>query len=117
MTSEIQDIAKDLASQVFEAWQRGTLNTNLIRLSIRGQLSPRQVGEFKSGVEHTVREVKGLKERLFEPGKIVFEVDFAGDASQVGDRLKALKLPELDTKLAEVNDKEITMDVRGSHGM
>lgn len=110
--AELPDLAKDLSIQVLEAWQRGTINANLVKLTVRGPLNPKQLGEFKGALMKSVREVKGLKERLFERGQVVFEVDYGGDPSGLADRLKGLQMQAFDTKVAGAPDQGLALDVK-----
>ena len=114
MNTESVEIGKELSAQVLEAWQRGTLNTNLIRMAVRGRLTPKQLTEFKTDFARSVHEVKGLKERLFEPGQVLFEVDYAGDVSQLGERLRSLSLSGFQTHVAESTDKTLALDVKAN---
>lgn len=75
MDSALPDIANDLASQMHEAWQKGTFGTRLIKLTLRGPLEYQQVNRFKTQVEQKVGEIKSIRERLFEPTQVTFEVD------------------------------------------
>lgn len=112
LSMELPEISKDLATQVLEAWQRGTLNTNLIRLTLKGHLTPRQLSEFKTGLVQSVHEVKSLKERSFESNTVSFEVDYSGEPAQLADRLKAMRLNTFDTKVSDSGDKGISMEIK-----
>lgn len=92
LKKEIPEIARDLATQVFEAWTRGTLVANSIRLAVRGNLSPRQVTDFRNQIMRSMREIKSLRERLFEPGRIIFEVDYASSTEDFKSRMKTIEL-------------------------
>lgn len=111
LESEMPEMAKDLAVQVLDAWQRGTLNANLIRLAVRGTLSPQQIEAFKTSLLRSVREVKSVKERLFEAGQIHFEVDYTGEDDQLASRLKNLQMPKFATALAGNTEKGLVLDV------
>lgn len=91
---EISDISKDLATQVYEAWTRGTLAATTLRLAVRGNLSPRQLSEFRSQLmkSKSMRDIKAMRERMFEPGRVVYEVDYAASAEEFRDKLKTLEL-------------------------
>ncbi len=93
LKKEIPDIGKDLATQVFEAWSRGTLVANTVRLAVRGSLTPKQMSEFRNQIMHSMRDIKAMHERLFEPGRVIFEVDYALSADDFKTHLKALELP------------------------
>ncbi len=92
LKKEIPEIARDLATQVFEAWTRGTLVANTIRLAVKGNLTPKQMGDFRNQIMRSMREIKALRERMFEPGRVIFEVDYASTAEDFKTRLKALEL-------------------------
>jgi hypothetical protein len=112
LIAELPELAKDLATQVLEAWQRGTLNTNLIRLSVRGRLTPKQLNEFKSGLVQNVHEVKSVKERAFEKDQVLFEVDYTGEPGPLADRLRAMKLSPFETRVAEATESGVALEVR-----
>lgn len=104
---EISDISKDLATQVFEAWTRGTLAATTLRLAVRGNLSPRQLSEFRSQLmkAKSMRDIKAMRERMFEPGRVVYEVDYAASAEDFRDKLKGLDLAGFHGK--QVVDSEL----------
>ncbi len=104
LEKEIGELSKDLSSQVLEAWTRGTLAATTLRLAVRGDLSPKQLGEYRTQFSRAVRDVKAIRERLFEPGRVVFEVDFAASPEEFGDRLKTAVLPGFIGKI--VTDSE-----------
>jgi hypothetical protein len=112
LKTETPEIAKDLAVQVLEAWQRGTLNTNSIRLAVRGELSPKQLSDLKSGLVSNVREVKAIKERLFEGRQVHFELDYTGPVAQLSEKLRSLKLASFETQVTENSERGISMDVK-----
>jgi len=112
LAAELPDIAKDLASQVYEVWQRGTLNTNQIRLAIRSSLTPKQLNQFKSGLMGHVQQVKSLRERLFDSAGVQFEVDYSGETETLIDRLKALHLQGFETRVSSVSDSVVSMEVK-----
>jgi hypothetical protein len=112
LATEFPELSKDLATQVLEAWQRGTLNTNLIRLSVRGRLTPKQLNEFKTGLVQNVHEVKSIKERAFESGQVLFEVDYTGEPGPLAEHLRSMKLAPFETRLAEASEKGLALEVR-----
>ena len=111
MTAEFPDVAKDLATQVLEVWQRGTLNTNLIDVTVRTRLTPKQLSDFKTQAIQSVREFKSLKERLFDNGQVVFEADYTGQPQQIADRLRQMNLTGFSTKVVDANAQNVSVDV------
>ncbi|MEK7357301.1 MAG: hypothetical protein AAB250_12690, partial [Bdellovibrionota bacterium] len=111
-TGEFQEISKDLTTQVLDAWQRGTLNANLVKLAVLGTLTPLQMASFKAGVLGSVSEVKSLKERLFDRGEVTFEADVAGDAKSVAERLKTVQIAGFQTRVTDATAKSLTIEVK-----
>lgn len=114
---DMPEIAKDLANQLLDVWQRGTLNANLISLTLRGPLSPKQLNSFKASLQQELSEVKTVKERLFEPGQVRLEVDYTGDINQLIGRLKSVRLPEFELRYDEEGRnrslaKTLVLDIR-----
>lgn len=119
---EITEISRDLATQVFEAWTRGTLAATTLRLAIKGNLTPKQLGEFRNQLmkSKAMRDIKAMRERLFEPGRIVYEVDYAASAEEFRDKLKGLELAGftgksvVDAELGEADGLTVpyTLEVR-----
>ncbi|CAN5521004.1 hypothetical protein BH10BDE1_BH10BDE1_14590 [soil metagenome] len=99
LEKEISEMAKDLSTQVLEAWTRGTLAATTIRLAVRGQLSPKQLSDFRTQLSKSMRDIKAMRERLFEPNRVVFEVDYAASPEEFRDKLKGLALPGFTEKL------------------
>lgn len=105
LEKETPEMAKDLAAQVFDAWTRGTLAATTVKLAVRGLGSPKQLGEFRSQLLRSIRDVKAVRERLFEPGRVIFEIDFASSPEEFRDRLKTADLPSFQEKV--VVDSEL----------
>lgn len=112
LAAELPEVSKDLATQVYEIWQRGTLNTNQIRLAIRSSLTPKQLSNFKSGLMGQVQQVKSLRERLFDGTGVQFEVDYSGETETLIDRLKALRLQGFETRVSSVSSSAVAMEVK-----
>lgn len=112
LATELPELSKDLATQVYDAWSRGTLNTSQVRIVLNGVLTPKQLAEFKTSLLHGVQEVKGVKERLFDVNQTQFEVDYTGEFGPLTERLKTLKVPSLDTRLSSTGDSSLTFDVK-----
>ena len=112
LNTELPDVTKDLATQVLEAWQRGTLNTNLLKLTIRGQLNPKQMAAFKQQLTQNVHELKTLKERLFENGQTVFESDYTSDVARISEKLRSVRLQGFTLRLTEATGSNFVLDIR-----
>jgi hypothetical protein len=112
LNAQFIDLSKDLAAQVLEVWQRGTLGSNSVTLSVRGRLNPKQLKQFKSEIIHSVHEIKALRERFFEPGRVVFEMEYNGASAQMSDRFKSVALASFGFQVSDVSEKGVTADVK-----
>jgi len=107
----LPEVAKDLAVQVVDAWQRGTIGSNVLRLTLRGRLNPKQISDLKEQISKGVREVKSLRERVIETNAVTFEVDFSGGEQQLAERIKSLTLSGFNLKPSG-SSESLTFDVR-----
>lgn len=120
LEKEMSEVAKDLSTQVLDAWTRGTLAATTLKLAVRGPLSPKQLNEFRVQLTRSLRDIKAMRERLFEPNRVVFEVDYAASPEEFRDRLKGATLAGFNNKFvvdSELGDADgvslpFTMDVR-----
>lgn len=101
LEKESADLARDLATQVFEAWTRGTLAATTLKLAVRGNLTPKQLAEFRSQFlkSKSMRDIKALRERLFEPGQVTYEIDYAASPEDFREKLKRLELSTFSEKV------------------
>ncbi len=89
----IAEISKELASQVQEVWQKGTLGSDLLKLVLNGDVEYKELENFKNEASK-IPEVKLLRERLFERGTITFEIGSSIPPNQLAEKLKATKLSQ-----------------------
>lgn len=87
------EASKELASQVQEVWQKGTLGSDLLRMVLSGDIEYKELENFKMEASR-LPEVKLLRERLFERGAVTFEVGSSVSPAILADKLKASKLSQ-----------------------
>jgi hypothetical protein len=97
---EAEELSKDLATQVFEAWSRGTLTTTPLRLAIRGQFSPQQLVEIRQLLQRAHREIKAIRERSIEQERVDFEIDWSSTPQAFVEKMKAMDLPGYQEKVS-----------------
>lgn len=95
-------VAKDLAGQSIEAWQRGAIQSNAYKITVAGTLSPAQIEAFREGFKTKVREVKTLRERLITSQSVSFELD-----SPILPKELAQRVSEIDLNGAKIVLKEV----------
>ncbi len=105
LEKDSSDLARDLSTQVFEAWTRGTLAATTIKLAVKSSLTPRQMAEFRIQFlkSKSMRDIKALRERLYEPGQVTFEVDYAASPEDFREKLKKLELSTFQERVLSEN--------------
>lgn len=99
--------ANDLATQVYEAWQRGSLGTSMVRLTLQGNFDLGFLESFKDRLRNQVPQVRNIRERLFSAGRYSYEVDTSASAQELIQKMqgmdfggkKANKVSEVDNEI------------------
>lgn len=84
--------ANDLATQVFDAWQRGSVGTSVIRLTITGRHTLPMMEEVKEKIRSQVTQVRNIRERFVSADGVSFEVDTTASSSELLIKLEALDI-------------------------
>jgi len=104
--------AHDLASQVYEAWQRGALGTTILRLTFRGKIPLNQQEAFKEKLRTQVREIRNIRERLVTGDSIAFEVDTNLNSKDFAGKLNGLEIDGKRWNSVGFNDNEVNMQMQ-----
>ncbi|WP_374033143.1 hypothetical protein ACES2I_09815 [Bdellovibrio bacteriovorus] len=88
----LEGTANDLAVQVMDAWQRGSVGTSVIRLTIQGRQSLPVLEGVKEKIRSQLTQVKNIRERLVSADSVSFEVDTSVPASELVGKLETLDL-------------------------
>lgn len=104
-------VLDELAGRMSEAMSSGGLNLNVIKLQVNGSMSYRQQAELKRLLSQ-LREIKVLKERSFEPAKVVFEAETAVTGVELAKTLKKTKFPLYTIAVDAAQDDSLAMTVR-----
>lgn len=112
MSEVSEQISKDLAVQLFDAWKRGTLGAALLRLTLRGSLNYQQLEQFKKTIISQVRDIKSLRERMFEPSSITFEVDASSSAKQLAEEITRQKFARFKVEVSNVKSDGLDLSVK-----
>ncbi len=114
MNEVIESLAADLATQVYEVWQRGSIGANLIRLSLRGKLSPANQESLKEKLKSNITQIKNIKERLISTDSLIYEIDTTSNPKELSTKIQELKLQGLQLQKLGESDKEISFQVIGA---
>ncbi len=105
------EVSKDVSAQVLDTWQKGTLGSNSILVSVKGLATPKQVQDFKNEIRKNIHDIKALKERVFESGQVTFEMEYVTSDGSIVEHLKTARLDSFDYKFLDSNDKLIKTEV------
>jgi hypothetical protein len=106
------DISRDLSAQVLEAWKRGTFGAELLKISVNGKFEPTRIEAFKTLLLQNASQLHSLRERLFEPGRIVFEADISGTTSDLANRLKSVQFEGAPLQVSDVGADHLTINLK-----
>ncbi|MNT06363.1 hypothetical protein D3C72_1410250 [compost metagenome] len=101
-----ESAANDLASQVLDVWQRGSIGTSIIKVTVKGKNTLPLMESLKSKVRSSITQVKNIRERLVTSDAVSFEVDTSISSAEllnkfIGIDLNGKKL----SKISESNDE------------
>ncbi|MGZ3747109.1 MAG: hypothetical protein ACXWRE_07070 [Pseudobdellovibrionaceae bacterium] len=104
--------AQELASQVYEAWQRGSLGTAILRLTFRGKIPFNQQEAFKEKLKSQVREIRNIRERSISWDSLAYEVETNLNPKDFSMKLSGLEQEGRKWNLLNVTDSEVTMQLQ-----
>jgi hypothetical protein len=107
-----EKIAKDLSIQILESWQKGTFGANLLKLTLNGKWPYKELMRIKNGISK-LKNIKGLRERLFSPQGVTFDVDVAMGAKQFSKSLSNKKIKGYRLLVDSVKEDEVF--IRAKH--
>ncbi len=108
----IDSVCQDLASQVFEAWQKGSVGTNIIRLTVRGDVPFQQREFLKEKIRNQMSQIRNIKERLIGGNTITYEVDSTSTPQELGLKLNQLEFNGFRFQTSSTGDKELIVDMK-----
>ena len=102
LTLQIQQVFDDLSSQLLKIWQKGVFGTSVYRVMLKGHLDFQQLQGFKKGLSQNSKKIMALRERLYEPGAVVFEADINGTSEEVTQLIGRMQFEGFQLKLLEL---------------
>ncbi len=107
-----EETGTEIASQVYDLWQRGALEAQALQLAITGDLDHMQMERFKRELSEKMGLTNGLVERLYEPGRVTFETDYAGGLENLRQKLNKAKFDGFISQVVSSGTDEIILDVK-----
>lgn len=107
----LDKLVGDLSVQILEAWKSGTFGASLLNVAVNGELSYQQLNQFKRLLLDQVKDLKTLKERRFEPGRVIFETDSSSGAVELADSIKGKSFPRFQVNVTNVESDSVELKV------
>jgi hypothetical protein len=112
MKQVIDSVAQDLAGQVYEAWQKGSVGTNVLRLTIRGDVPIRQRESLKEKIRTQIPQIKNIRERMVTSSSLSFEVDSTSTPQELSQKLSQLEFNGAKFQQSSANGSELVVDLK-----
>lgn len=107
----LEPASADLASQVFEAWQKGSVGSSQLKLSFDKRLPLPEIEQLKDRLKNGPWGIRAVKERLITGDLVQFEIETPLTAEELAGRLGgSVELIGRKWKAASVSDQEIKME-------
>lgn len=106
----VPQVNKDLGEQIRIAWQKGTFGAQLVQLKVTGDMDFQKYKDLKTKLS-SLKQVKSLKERLFEPSSVEFEVDVSVGTKAFYQTLKA-QSNDLGLQIGELDGQKINLKLK-----
>lgn len=101
----------ELAGKLNDAMTAGSLNLNVVRISVEGSLGYPQQVEFKRQLS-SIREIKLLRERMFEASRVTFEAETPTSGGELAKAIARNKFNQFRVEVDSVQDNGLVLSVR-----
>jgi hypothetical protein len=105
------EVTDDLKSQLEGALRKGILESSMIQIAVRGNLSFKNLENFKSTLLKSIGSIRYLSERSIESEKRIFDVDYTGSVSDLSKKIQALKFQGFNISTSE-SDRTIDVTLK-----
>lgn len=96
LLEELKVSSPELATQIYENWQRGTINSQAYKLEILGQFTIDDQSQIKNLIQTKIPEIRLIKDRSFSLKQLSFEVETQLTSSSLSEKM--IKIKELRLK-------------------
>lgn len=106
-----KDVSKALFDQLYGVWKKGILGTRLMKLSLKGNLNPVHLNQFKKLVLQNCTNIRSMKERLFTPDGITYEMDISTSSQKLANQFRKKNWPRFKVNVIGVYSDEVKLKV------
>lgn len=105
----LEGAANDLAVQIKEVWQRGSLGTSMVRVTIEGRHTLPVIESLKEKFR-SITQIKNVRERIVTAESITFEVDTSIPARELLPHLQKIEIGGQKLAKASAKDEELVLN-------
>lgn len=87
------EVTSDLQSQLEGAMRKGIMESSMIQIAVRGDMTYKNLEGFKSTLLKSIGSIRYLSERSIESDRRVYDVDYSGNVTDLSKRIEGLKYP------------------------
>jgi hypothetical protein len=103
----------EMAGKLAEAVGSGNLNLNVVRVTVVGPLSYLQQADFRRALGD-LREVRVLKERLFEPMRVTYEIETSASGADLAKAITHARFTGFNVNVEGSQDNSLVLGVRAT---
>ena len=111
MDQSSASVLAEMGQKLHQALASGSLNLNVVSVAVEGSLGFKQLNEFRRQLQ-SVREIKILRERLFEPSRVTFEAESSVSGKELGSRLAKINFPAFRVDVDSAQDNILVLSVK-----
>jgi hypothetical protein len=100
---------KDLALQVKESWQRGSLSSSVLKLIVKGGLPISRFQKFKDQIQSQSRSIRQIRERVISSDELIFDIDVTDNSGDLSGQLQTVVFDDQKFQLMASNSGSITL--------
>ncbi len=102
-----------LAGKLKDAMASGHLNLSVVKISVEGNLNPRQINEFKKQLE-SVREIRLLRERLLEASRTTYEGEAMVSGAELVKAIQRTRFSQFNVSASQGPDERLVLVVKST---
>lgn len=106
-----EKVLSEVIAKLHEALTAGSINLNVVRITVEGALSYKNQTEFKKQLE-SLREIKLLRERLFEPSRVTFEAETSLTGTDLAKVVQKNRFSQFKVDVERVQDDSLVIGVK-----
>ena len=111
LKQHFEQMSMDLANQLKDVWQKGTIGTQSLKLTIATHLSLKNIEQLKEVLKNQVPQVRQVKEREISTSQVSYDVDTELSALGLSEKIPFIQIGEKKIQLKSVNETDLTYGV------